>query len=318
MESLALKGADIVRRIQEFSRQDIDVSAQELIDINQLLMEAIEVTRPIWKDMAQGKGLLYRIETRFSTLPKFMGNPDALKETFYNLVVNAIEASEQGGDIVVETHSTIDTIIIRIVDNGKGISPEVKKKAFDPFFTTKGPQGSGLGLSMAYSTVVRHGGEIELKENPGGGTVVEIAFPITKKIPLAQSYVGEGKNILVIEDEEHIQELVEEILRINGYKVWKADSGQQGMEIFQKEDIHLVLTDLGMPSITGWEVARYCKSMKKQVPVILLTGWKQFDVGKAESCFVDAILEKPFKIEEMLQIISALLSEGTDTIGVQD
>lgn len=315
VESLALKGADTVRRIQEFSRQESDSSVQGVVDINGLLLDIVQVTRPMWKDSAQGRGLVYDVVTRLDSLPGYQGNPDVLREAFYSLIVNAIEASEHGGEIVVETHATEENILIRIIDKGKGISPEVRRRAFDPFFTTKGAQGSGLGLSMAYSAVVRHGGEIALEENPGGGTIAQIKLPVRRGQDSTNRYGGKGKNVLIIEDEEHILELLEEILRIGGYEVWKASSGQRGIEIFQQEDIHLVLTDLGMPRITGWEVAKQCKDLKKSVPVVLLTGWKQFlDTWITDSPYVDAVLEKPFRMEEILTTVSCLLSDKEEDV----
>jgi len=312
VESLALRGAETVRRIQDFARRQADLAVQGILDLNRILHEVIEVARPLWKDMAHGKGLVYEIEKRFGASLPCAGNAEALRGAFYNLFVNAVEASEEGGEICVETEDREGWVVVRISDKGRGIPAEDRRRVFDPFYTTKTSQGLGLGLSAAYSTVVRHGGEIEVKENPGGGTIVEVRLPAVRDVPGAALAPQERKHILVIEDEQHIRDLLKDILEATGHTVWKAASGREGLELLKKKDVDLVITDLGMPGMTGWEVAKQCKEVKGSVPVLLMTGWDPPPGGQiVSSRYVDGILSKPFKMDEIVEAALFWLSRGS-------
>ncbi len=308
IESLALRGAETVRKLQEFAHCQADGSVQTSFDLSKLLEDVVQVARPVWKDKAEEKGVVYTIEKHLQAALPFRGDLDALRGTFYSLLINAIEASEKGGPVRIETEDQGKELVVRISDQGKGIDPSEREKVFDSFYTSKISQGLGLGLSTAYSTVVRHGGSIEIRENPGGGTIVEVRLPCAREVVDYRISEKAGKNILVIEDEESIRDLLEDVLSASGYRVWKASSGIEGIEIFKQNDIHLVLTDAGMPAMTGWEVARHCKQIKENVPIILMTGWDYHPYSQdASRSSVDLILTKPFRIDDVVGAITSCL-----------
>jgi len=154
--------------------------------------------------------------------------------------------------------------VIRIVDTGNGIPKNIKDRIFDPFFTTKGVQSSGLGLSVSYGIINRHHGTITVDSVEGEETTFTIKFPITKKtdkgkvkeekvIPIKRKQ--KKASILVIEDEEDVRELIRDILTDAGHDVETANDGSEGIEMFEKKKFDLVFTDLGMPVMSGWEVA---------------------------------------------------------------
>lgn len=110
-----------------------------------------------------------------------LGNPSELKEVFVNIVNNALDAMPGGGDLTVKIYRESDRFAVSVKDTGAGMSDEVRKRVFDPFFTTKGAEGSGLGMSVAYGIVTRHGGEIKIDSQEGVGTTVVVGLPSTCK-----------------------------------------------------------------------------------------------------------------------------------------
>jgi len=264
IEKAALDGAETVRRIQEFSRMKADDKDFTQVDINELLDNALEFTRIRWKNETESKGIKIRIKKELSPLAPILGSPSELREVFTNLINNAIDVMPQGGEIRVKSFMDDSIAVIRIVDTGNGIPKNIKDRIFDPFFTTKGVQSSGLGLSVSYGIINRHHGTITVDSVEGEETTFTIKFPITKKtdkgkvkeekvIPIKRKQ--KKASILVIEDEEDVRELIRDILTDAGHDVETANDGSEGIEMFEKKKFDLVFTDLGMPVMSGWEVA---------------------------------------------------------------
>jgi CheY-like chemotaxis protein len=203
--------------------------------------------------------------------------------------------------------------VISIEDTGSGIPKNTKARIFDPFFTSKGVQSTGLGLSVSYGIINRHHGTISVDSVEGEGTTFTIKFPITKQtgkgevqeekiIPLKKKQ--KKARILVIEDEEDVRELLRDILTDAGHEVEVANNGSEGIEIFKKKNFDLVFTDLGMPVMSGWEVAEKVKSINGKVPVALITGWNvALDRSEMNNSGISLIIHKPFKMEQVLNLV---------------
>lgn len=310
IEIAALDAAETVKRIQEFTRIRSDKEFLA-VDLNKIIEEVKEMSRPRWKDQAQEKGINIELMLALEKdLPPIMGNPSELREVLTNIIFNSIDAMPAGGRVVIETRRIDNDVQIQITDTGMGIPKEVKRKIFDPFFTTKGVVSDGLGLSIAYSIISRHDGTIDVESEEGKGTTFTIDLPIPKEIKekMEKSISvreADRANILVIEDEEIVRNILAELLKSGGHNVFKASSGKEGMEIFSRESIDLVFTDLGMPGISGWEVAKFIKAKNSSVPVALITGWGvQIDDEKVKESGVDLVICKPFKIEQVLDLVA--------------
>jgi CheY-like chemotaxis protein len=169
-----------------------------------------------------------------------------------------------------------------------------------------------LGLSVSYGIINRHHGTIIVNSVEGEGSTFTIRFPITKKI--GKGNVKEEKvisikkkqkaRILVIEDEEDVRKLLRDILTDAGHKVDVANDGSEGIEIFKKKKFDLVLTDLGMPRMSGWEVAEKVKSINGKVPVALITGWNiALDSSEMKDSGINLVIHKPFKMEQILNLV---------------
>jgi nitrogen-specific signal transduction histidine kinase/CheY-like chemotaxis protein len=309
IERAASDAAETVRRIQEFTR----VRSQRdfvRVDLNEIVRDTVELTRPRWKDQAESKGVKITVTKNLGDVLPVMGSPAELREVLINLVVNAIDAMPEGGDLVIETRVREDVCRVSVIDTGIGMSADCQKRAFDPFYTTKGPQSSGLGLSVSYGIVKRHGGEIAIKSRSKRGTTFTVTLPAARGEARTEHEVPPGKtvlpaSILVVDDEEAIRKNLYEILTLEGHHVAVASDGQQGIEMFRNGKFELVFTDLGMPQVSGWQLAKTVKEIDPKTPVVIITGWgANFDPEKMRECGIDFQVSKPFRINQLLSLVS--------------
>lgn len=320
IESAALEGASTVRRLQDFTQQRAD-QAFGPVDIHQLIEETLTITRSQWKDHAQRDGVKYSIEKKLESLPAVAGDVSDLREVFIIVLLNAFEAMVQGGTLTIEARLVDSTKVgVSFADTGIGMSEEVRLRVFDPFFTTKIGEGKGLGLSVAYGIISRHQGTIEIRSQIGQGTDVQICLPVYSEtsLPLPVPPVSAQAMpvppplplaFLVVDDEPLIREVLDEVLKGQGHQVFTAANGKAGLDLFYRQRPDFVITDLGMPEMSGWEVASAVKSAVPSTKVLLMTGWGgSLDEEKAKQCGVDRILTKPFQIAEFQGAIQEMLA----------
>ena len=311
--------AQTVSRMREFYRPRERQAALTLVALNQIAPQVIDLTRVRWRDLPQQKGVVIEIRTDLhSPLPAILGEESEIRDALTNLVFNAIDAMPQGGVLTVRTGIAIEPegsqrapdIYLEVSDSGMGMDEETRRHCLEPFFTTKGERGTGLGLAMVYGMVQRHGAELAIDSTPGQGTAVRISFPA----PIAaaassQSAVYEPAlrplSILIVDDDPLILESMRATLVSDGHRVTAADGGRAGIESFtathnRNEQFDAVITDLGMPSIDGRQVAAAVKAISPSTPVILITGWGQRLVDDGEvPAHVDRVLNKPPRLREL-------------------
>jgi signal transduction histidine kinase len=181
IEQLASDGAETVKRIQKFARTHRASSEKDFkkLDINAIVAEVVEVTKPKWKDEAELKGVRIEIETKSGELSDLMGDHSEIREVLTNMIFNSIDALPDGGRIQISTRMRDDKVEIKVMDNGLGMIEEIRNKVFEPFFTTKKEKGNGLSLSVAYGIITRHNGEITVESEPGEGTTFTITLPVS-------------------------------------------------------------------------------------------------------------------------------------------
>ena len=313
IERASLDGAETVRRIQEFCRRRGDQKDFVQVDLNELIENALEFTKVKWADEVQSRGIKIEISKALSSLPPIMGSASELREVFTNLINNAVDALPRGGEIRVQSCMNTEWAVITIEDTGGGIPLSIKDRIFDPFFTTKGPQSTGLGLSVSYGIINRHHGTITAESMEGKGTAFTIKLPLTGKADTKEDrrekvIPMQGKHkkarILVIDDEADVRELLRDILSDAGHDVEMAHNGCVGIEMFEKQPYDLVLTDLGMPVMSGWEVAGKIRQMNKCVPIALVTGWNVvLDDAALHSSGVNLVVHKPFQVDQVLNLV---------------
>jgi CheY-like chemotaxis protein len=270
------------------------------------------ITQPRWRDQTQKKGIQIELTTQLGNIPRILGNPHELREVLTNIFFNAVDAMPQGGKLIITTQpQTEDWVEVRIEDTGIGMTEEVKRRVFDPFFTTKGVTNSGLGLSVSYGIIKRHGGEILIESKPGRGTTFIIHLP--KGYEVEETVVKEAISIkearkvriLVIDDEETVRDILSKILETKGHQVVVASNGEEGIEQFKSEAFDIVFTDLGMPKLSGWDVGKIIKEISPKTPIAMITGWGvELDREKMSKSGIDLIVSKPFNFDQVIQLVS--------------
>jgi signal transduction histidine kinase/CheY-like chemotaxis protein len=312
IEKAAIDGASTVRRLQDFTRKRTDQVFGH-VDLIQVIEDTLLMTRTRWEDSAHVSGIQYSITTQYEPILPVAGDTSELREVFTNIIFNALDAMPGGGKIHIHVGTDENRVFAHITDTGRGMTEEVKKRVFDPFFTTKGVKGNGLGLSVAYGIIIRHKGEIEVESEYGKGTTIKVTLPINlhaaRQGPEAaippQKKMG---RLLIIDDEAPIRDLLAEMLIQQGHEVFTASGGKEGLEIFKDQMPDLVITDLGMPEISGWDVATAVKAVNPSTSVILMTGWGiTLDKDKARKKGVDVVVAKPFQIGEMQKVLNEMI-----------
>jgi PAS domain S-box-containing protein len=309
VEKVARDSAQTVRRLQDFTRKR---AHQELfkVDANALIKDSIEITKPKWKDEVQSRGIRIEMVSNLEKIPPVSGNASELREVITNLIFNAIEAMPEGGRVEIRTSQKRKEVFIQISDTGIGIAEEVRKKIFEPFFTTKPFTNTGLGLSMSYGIIKRLGGEIEVESKVGRGTTFTIILPIGEEgkeevVPPPAIKKGIKARILVIDDEELVRSVLSRTLAQVDHQVTLAEDGEKGIQLFKKGKFDMVLTDLGMPGMSGWEVCRRVKKINPRTPVGMITGWgMEMSRSKMEEYGLDFFITKPFDFGQILNAVA--------------
>jgi signal transduction histidine kinase/CheY-like chemotaxis protein len=320
-------GAKTVKRIQDFARQRRDHDF-ELVSVDQILMDASEITRPRWKNCAEASNIHITLDLQIGSNAMVMGDDSELREVLVNMVFNAIDAMPEGGTLTLSSRTLGEKVLIKVVDSGVGMYPEVRSRIFDPFFTTKGKAGLGLGLAVSFGIIRRHAGNIEVESHYGKGTEFRISLPVAKiaetavikrelavethdPLPLVASEPGTlaPARLLVVDDEDFVRDLLSEILEGELCEVELAHNGTEALALFRERSFDGVFTDVGMPGMSGWELAREIRQLNKTIPIAIITGWGEV-VGSNEqrAAGVDWVVAKPFTADRIAELVREINS----------
>ncbi|MCP4502530.1 MAG: response regulator [Deltaproteobacteria bacterium] len=327
IEKAAVDGAETVRRIQEIGRQDATDDFLS-VEVHSILDDVKEITLPKWKDLPAIRGISVDVSVVDETKPgtTVFGNPHELREVLINLVHNAIDAMPSGGALVLRAKTEDSFCELSVEDSGKGIPDDVKSRIFDPFFTTKGSSGTGLGLSVSYSIMQRHKGDISVEsvtEGENTGTAFRLRVPLAEPAAfvappttgnptvVVRDLPPDQARVLVIDDEENIRDILTDILTTGGHEVEVAQTGPDGLTLLDDKRFDLVFTDLGLPGMSGYEVAEAVKARFPTLKVGLVTGWGAIlDPEKVREHGVDLVLSKPFRFDQVLGLVDEVLEEA--------
>jgi CheY-like chemotaxis protein len=265
-------------------------------------------------------GVPLRLDLRLAPLPDVMGRPSELNEVVTNLILNAIDAMPDGGTLSIYTRPEGDEhVVLTVADTGVGMSEHVRKRIFDPFFTTKGEVGTGLGLSVSYSIIQRHSGEMRVESAAGRGTTFTIVLPVGKagdaQAP-ADPEAGVGTRsarILLVDNELPVMTILAEMLTEAGHHVLPVASGAEAVRVFVPSGFDLVMTNLGMTGLTGWDVAERVRASDPQVPVVFITGWglQAEDRERCRKLGVINVLFKPVRPADLHTAVQEALAAST-------
>ncbi|CUS88996.1 PAS domain S-box-containing protein, partial [Candidatus Kryptonium thompsonii] len=319
IETTALRGAELARRLLTFSRKK-PTGEMRPIDIHRLIEDSVKVFRETFPRNIE-------IETHFNAENHIiLGEEAQVQQVILNLAINARDAMPEGGKLIFRTEnrvgdglngkSDVEYLVMHVIDTGIGMTEEVKRRIFEPFFTTKPPgKGTGLGLSTVYGIVKSYDGFIKVYSEVGKGTKFSVYIPAYKERKekdearkKEEVKVKKTGTLLLIDDEEDIRFAGKELLEAEGFKVYTAGDGIEGLNIYRehKGEIDLVILDLNMPKMSGKETLSQLLLIDPNVKVIISTGYIT-ESEKEEVEGVAGFVEKPFDINKLLKMISEAL-----------
>jgi CheY-like chemotaxis protein len=324
------RAALITSQLLAFSRQT--VLAPRVLELNKVVLETSKMLRRL---VGEDIDISTSLDAR---LHKVLLDPGQIMQVIMNLAVNARDAMPEGGNLTINTHNEDVTefrapgmpdglpgpyVVLSVSDNGGGMAPEVQQRIFEPFYTTKPVgEGTGLGLSTVYGIVTQSGGRIAVYSEVGHGTSFVIHLPAIAADE-AQSAVRQEftplmgtETILLVEDDLQVSKIAMVLLERHGYTVLLANSGETAITMAQgyAEPIHLLLTDLIMPGMSGRKVAEEVKLLLPDVKVIYMSGYTDDAVVRNGLISASvAFIQKPFtsvlltnKIREVLDTSKVL------------
>lgn len=264
-------------------------------------------------------------------LASVRADPGHIGQVLVNLAANARDAMPTGGRLTIETANVIlderfqrrhpeatpgEYVMMAVSDTGVGIPPEIIDRIFEPFFTTKEiGRGTGLGLSVVYGIVCQNEGHIFVESEPGRGTRFEIYLPAIQA-PASEPWSGQegfprggDETILVVEDEDVVREVAARILRSQGYTVLEARNGEEALRWCDQHGgpLHLLLTDVVMPQMSGQELARRVQALRPDVRVLFTSGYSDSIMRQQMPVVEGTFLQKPFAVRELLGKVREVL-----------
>jgi len=327
IEYAASRATGLTTQLLAFSRRQI--SQPKVLDLNEIVGHSVKLLRRVIGE---------DIEVTTSLDPalgRVKADPLHIDQVLMNLVVNARDAMPNGGRITIETrnqqldadyvgrHLGVEPgayCLLAVSDTGSGMSAETRSRLFEPFFTTKeAGRGTGLGLSIVYGIVKQNRGEVIVYSEPGKGTTFKIYLPMVAaaaeiETPGARVLAaGRGETILVCEDEEHIRELVNRMLERQGYRVMVAETPEEALRIARDtaDPIDILLTDIVMPRMNGFDLAREAATVRPGLKTIFMSGYADSHIsGGLQLEESTPFVQKPFTAAALARTVRDVLDGG--------
>lgn len=285
---------------------------------------------------------MINIETRLATNLKLIaGDSNQLSQVLMNLATNARDSMPGGGTLTIKTANVVldadycskhldmqpgEYVLLRVSDTGFGMDKKTQTHIFEPFFTTKGVgDGTGLGLSTVYGIVSSHEGHLVCDSDPGVGTAMSIYFPVleaerteaqAESDDWAADFSGGDESIMLVDDEEAILKAGREILKLYGYSITTATSGEDALDAYRKQgaDIDLVILDLGMPGMGGQTCLKELRKLDPEVKVIVASGYSASEHGReAIAAGAKCFICKPYRLDNMIETVRGVLDGNPPT-----
>ena len=318
------RAAELVRQLLAFGRKQ--VLRPKIVDLSEVATFTVDLVRPLI-----GEDVRVVLDSHPEPLSVWIDRP-LVEQMLLNLITNARDAMPDGGEVRVRVEPVScdgstrassgpiprgDYARIVVSDTGCGIADEIAAKIFDPFFTTKQVgEGTGLGLSMVHGSIQQHDGYVTVDRGQEKGTVFSLYFPIREEAPVLSpdtldapdSLSGSG-TALVVEDEPEVRRLAMQALESAGYRVFSAGDGVEALETFRNAavPIDIILTDIVMPNMGGAQLFEHVRQLSPSTAFLFLTGYGKEHWHNLDGLEGIKIMQKPFREEELLSVVAALL-----------
>lgn len=309
----ARAGADSLKRLQQFAVKR-EAHEPTRIDVNVLINDVVQLTRFRWREDAEASGITIDVVKDLVPVPPVLGNAGHLRDALVELILNSVEAMPLGGLLTIRTEQLEGQVQIAVTDRGEGMDDATSTRATEALFTTKGLGHIGLGLSVVANAVRQMGGTFALESEQGRGTTALIVLPIAPQLQLPADLrptrIARWASILVVDDEPMVRDVAARTFLLRGFRTVAADSGADAVRLFSEQGpFQVVIVDLGMPGMNGFETARAIKNQSPRTIVILMTGWAaELDTKKMREAGIDRAIAKPFDVDQVIQLISEALA----------
>jgi CheY-like chemotaxis protein len=324
LKSILIAGSDasrMVDRLKEFHRPGSKQELRMTLDLNVILKQALELTKPRWKTDAMARGISIGASLELNPLPAVKADPSELREALTNLIFNAVDAMPTGGSLLLRSRHLRGAVLIEVEDSGIGMTEEEQQRCLEPFFTTKGEKGTGLGLAMVYGIVERHGGTISIESAKGIGTRFILSLPaageMTPPPKRESSSLVERLKVLVVDDQEVVGDLLAELIRQDGHEVEFVDDASRALDLARDGSFHAIFTDQVMPGMCGVELCEKLREVAPGLATILVTGYGA-DEDESFRRAADVVVSKPLSAIGIRQALATALSrragQGSDAL----
>jgi signal transduction histidine kinase/CheY-like chemotaxis protein len=318
MRDVALEASLTVRRLQEFVSRQPQVAFGP-VGLPAVIAEALEMTAPRWRDEAQRRGIVISVSQDLAALPPVEGNAFELRDALLRLILNAVTAMPQGGMLKIRAASEESGwVVVEVSDTGVGMPEDIRRRVAERTRDLRPGPDSRHGLAHVLDIVERHGGAVSIESEPGKGTSVRMRLHASRFqiIPPSEG-MGERvlapeqtARILLVDDDPRLVAVLSDMLRTEGHEVTTASDGEEALALFDPKAHDVVITDLGMPRINGWEVAERVKTRSPRTAVFILTGWGEGVSADDSSQFVDRVIAKPVSAQSLLEQLAELKRSG--------
>ena len=313
MRDVALEASATVRRFQEFVSRQPQVAIGP-VGLPAVIAQAVEMTAPRWRDEAQRRGIAIVVTQDMEALPPVEGNAFELRDALMRLILNAVTAMPEGGALGIRAASEESGwVVVEVRDTGVGMPLEMQRRIAERAKSLAPGRGASPGLLEVADIVERHGGALSVESEAGKGTVVRMRLHASRFqiIPATGVLADRGRpglaaGVLLVDDDPRLVSVLSDMLRGAGHVVTTATKGEDAIDLFDPSVHDVVITDLGMPRTTGWEVAERIKSKSPETPVFLLTGWGESVSAHESSQFVDRVIAKPVLAQSLLEHLAEL------------
>jgi signal transduction histidine kinase len=310
IRDVALEASATVRKLQEFVSRQPQVAFGP-VGLPAVIAEALELTAPRWRDEAERKGTVIAVTQDMEALPPVEGNAFELRDALVRLINNAVDAMPRGGSLAIRAASEASGwVVVEVRDSGIGMSEEMRRRLAEH---ARGLQ-SGQGLAHVYDIVERHGGSVAIDSEIGKGTTVRLRLhasrfqiiPASEGPAERQTPPEQAARVLLVDDDPRLLTVLSDVLRSEGHAITIAANGEEALAVFDPAAHDVVITDLGMPRMNGWEVAERIKTRSPATAVFILTGWGEGVSAHESMQFVDRVIAKPVSAEALLEQLAGL------------
>ena len=313
IRDVALESSVSVRRFQEYVSREPQVAFGP-VGLPAVMSEALEMTAPRWRDDAQRRGVVITVSQDVGAIPPVEGNAFELRDALVHLILNAVNAMPDGGTLTIRaTMEESGWVALEVSDTGVGMPEEVRRRLAERQAAPRPDAAAGQGLIEVADIVERHGGSLTVESERGQGTTVRLRLHASRFqiIPPSQGMPepvepDQAVRILLVDDDQRLLTVLSDMLRSGGHAVATAPSGEEAVALFDPAAHDVVITDLGMPRMNGWEVAERVKMRAPETRVFLLTGWGEGVVASDASRFVDQVIAKPISADALLEQLARL------------